>query len=240
MFTCGIVEDEPMAMERIKRLINEIDSNIKILFEAFNCEEFIKKANLLQPDVLFLDINVGDRLVFEALEHIEYEPHIVFVTAYDEYTLKAFEEGAIDYVLKPISKDRLNKTIERIYKLGLKKQKPEYYISKLSKLPVKHNDEIYLLDTDEIIYLEANNKIVHIVTKDKIFECTMPLHVLLTKLPSNNFVQVHKSYIISIKHISKIKKWFQNTYIVLMDNNDEIKVSRNYQYNFFKILGLRE
>ncbi|WP_448375744.1 LytR/AlgR family response regulator transcription factor [Fervidobacterium sp.] len=240
MFTCGIVEDESMSMERIKRLLNEIDSDIKILFEAFNCEEFVKKVNLFQPDVLFLDINVGDKLIFDVLGSIEYEPHIVFVTAYDEYTLKAFEEGAIDYVLKPISKERLSKTIERLIKLGLKKQKPEYYLSQLSKLPVKYGEEIYLLDTNDIIYLEADNKIVHIVTKEKVFECVMPLHTLLTKLPSKDFIQVHKSYIISIKNISKIKKWFQNTYIVLMNNGAEIRVSRSYQNNFFKILGLKE
>jgi len=237
-----IVDDEPLALRRLERLLKE--AGLQEILKAENAYE-AKRILEINPDVdaVFLDVRMpgkdGLKLAREILGERD-DVFIVFQTAYDEYTLKAFEEGAIDYVLKPISKERLSKTIERLIKLGLKRQKPEYYLSQLSKLPVKYGEEIYLLDTNDIIYLEADNKIVHIVTKEKVFECVMPLHTLLTKLPSKDFIQVHKSYIISIKNISKIKKWFQNTYIVLMNNGTEIRVSRSYQNNFFKILGLKE
>ncbi|AMW32560.1 two component transcriptional regulator, LytTR family [Fervidobacterium changbaicum] len=240
MFSCGIVEDEPNAMERMKRILKEIDSSIDILFESYNCEDFIEKANSIQPEVLFLDINVGDKLIFEVLGKLVYSPHVVFVTAYDEYTIKAFEEGAIDYVLKPVSKERLSKTIERISKIGVKKYSLQYYIQQLSKLPVKHGDEILLIEIKEIIYLEAENRTVRIITKDGRFECSTPLHTLMNKLPATDFIQVHKSYVISIKHISKIKKWFQGSYIIVLDNGDEVNLSRNYKPEFFRRIGFKE
>ncbi|MGQ9856162.1 MAG: LytR/AlgR family response regulator transcription factor [Fervidobacterium sp.] len=239
MITYGIVDDDPVAIERVERLIGEIDSTFQIVFKTTDCSEFVKCANLHKPDVLFLDINISEDTIFGHLERLNYEPHIVFITAYDEYLLKAFEEGAIDYILKPISKERLTKTIERIKKLGLNRRPNEYYVRQMSKLPVKQGESIILVDLKDIIYLEADDKIIKIFTEDETYETSTPLHTLEQKLPSDKFVRIHKSYIVSVEHIVAVKKWFQNSYIIVLSDNAELKLSRNYQEEVFKRLGLK-
>ncbi|MEJ5258097.1 MAG: LytTR family DNA-binding domain-containing protein [Fervidobacterium sp.] len=239
MITCGIVDDDPVAIERVERLIGEIDSAFQIVFKATDCSEFVKCANLYKPDVLFLDINISEDTIFGHLERLNYEPHIVFITAYDEYLLKAFEEGAIDYILKPISKERLSKTIDRIKRLGLNRRPNEYYVRQILKLPVKQGESIILVDLKDIIYLEADDKTIKIFTEGETYETSTPLYTLEQKLPADKFVRIHKSYIVSVEHIVEVKKWFQNSYIIVLSDNTELKLSRNYQEEVFKRLGLK-
>lgn len=240
MFTCAIVDDEKLAVERLARLLNEIDKDIQILFTANSCEEFEKQIKRYSPTVLFLDIHLVDKLIFDALEHIDYDPYIIFTTAYDEYAIKAFEQGAIDYILKPISKERLELTIDRISKI--KKSNKEQVLNyvkqtKVNKIPVKYEEDIVLIDINDIIYIMADNKNVVIVTSAGEYKYHTQMHVLEEKLRDQGFVRVHKSYLISLNHISRIKKWFAGSYLLEMDNGEEIKISRNYQQELFNQIG---
>lgn len=249
MLTCAIIDDEKLAVERLVRLLGEISEdiqeNIQILFTANSVEEFDEKIKKHSPDLLLLDIRLVNKLIFEVFENIiekiDYNPYIVFVTAYDEYAIKAFENGAIDYVLKPVSKERLQKTIERVLKnrQSNKSNVLQYIKSqqKSNKLPIKYKDDILLLDISEIIYIMADNKDVLIVTKNGEYKYHTQLHALEEKLQHHGFVKIHKSYLISINHVEKIKKWFGGSYVVQMSNKDEIKISRKYQQEFFKQIG---
>lgn len=259
MLTCAIVDDEKLAIERLERLIEQVSKEssevIKILFKASSCKELEKQLKNHSPDVLFLDIHLVDTLVFDALDKIEYEPYIVFVTAHDDYTIKAFEEGAIDYILKPYTKERIEKTIHRILKSYRKNQQLrsdeninkqpsashtlEYLKTKLKtkKLPIKLEDDIVLLPISEIIYIEADNKDVIIVTKEGRYRAQFHMYNLEVKLRDDGFIRIHKSYLISVNHISRIKKWFAGSYLVEMSNGDELKISRNYQREFLDLIN---
>lgn len=258
MISCAIVEDEKLAMERLERLLKEISTDIlepsesiEITFTAKSCKELEKLLKKYQPDVLFLDIQLLDAFIFDiidTLKELEYEVHIVFVTAYDDYAVKAFEEGAIDYILKPVTKERLEITVKRILRTIKKENKKnqdnllnalEYLRTKIEtkKIPIKIEDDIILVPASEIIYIEGDNKDVIIVTQNQRYKTQLHLYNLEDKLKEDGFIRIHKSYLISKNHIRKVKKWFAGSYLLEMSNGDELKISRTYQKEFFKLIN---
>ncbi|ODN30736.1 LytR/AlgR family response regulator transcription factor [Fervidobacterium thailandense] len=244
MLTCGIVEDDQISAERLERMLREIDDTIKVLFKVRSCKELIRELKVHSPDVLFLDIHLLDDIVFNVLSELDYEPFVIFTTAYDEYAVKAFEEGAIDYILKPITRERVERALERVRKLrGLHESKQNLDVLRnlklRTRLPIQVGEDILFVDTDEIIYAMADNKNVVLVTVRGKMTCKTALHTLEERLVEHGFLRVHKSYLISLRHISKVKKWFHGGYIVQMSNGDEIKVSKGYQRAFLETIGYK-
>lgn len=244
MFTCAIVEDEPLALERLTRILREVDEAISVLFVARSCEELEEQLRRHSPEVLFLDIHLLDDLVFKVVDELDYEPYIVFTTAYDEYAVRAFEEGAVDYILKPITRERVEKAITRIkkYKKSQSLSQVKVFLRNLRnppKLAVKFGDDIALVDVDEILYAVADNKDVLLVTKLGEMRYPSSMHSLEEKLVEHGFVRIHKSYLVSLKHVKRVKKWFHGTYVVEMSDGEEIRVSRSYQKAFFEAIGYR-
>ncbi|RKX52669.1 MAG: hypothetical protein DRP50_07050 [Thermotoga sp.] len=166
-FTCGIVEDEPLPLKRLVRILEGY--GVEISFTASSFETAQKLINTEKPDVLFLDINLGEQNAFELLKGIKYEPTVVFVTAYDEYAIKAFEENAIDYILKPYSKERIEKCLNRLRKKNTPVNSDliellENLRSRKERIRARDGEDIVLLNPDEIIYAKAEEKRVYIVT----------------------------------------------------------------------------
>ncbi|MEW9123582.1 MAG: LytTR family DNA-binding domain-containing protein [Thermotaleaceae bacterium] len=247
---CIIVDDEAPAREEIKYLLENIDDfQIEIVGEAGDGKIALELIKTLKPDVIFLDIQMrglsGFDLAKEALKS-DICPFIVFITAYNQYAIKAFEINAIDYILKPISASRLINTISRVSGL-LQQQKRNGNIDQLinylaqpkypSKICVYSNGKHIPLDPQDIIYVSLEGRNTSIKSKKGDFSSNLTLGEMEEKLKYGNFFRCHRSFLINIDEILEIDNWFNGTYQVIMKGHekDKIPVSRS-NANKFKCL----
>lgn len=230
-----IIEDEQLARQRLKRLLANY-AEIEIIAEAENGAQGLEMINQHQPDLVFLDIEMPLLNGFEMLAKLtENQPKVVFTTAYDQYAIKAFEEGSIDYLLKPIELERLDKTIHKLKQTNL--AKPAIAIEDLllqikgkatiKTLTVKLGDRILLIKIDDIIHIQAEEKYVFLHTNDGKKHLTdYTLSILETKLPED-FLRIHRSDIINTNHITEIRRGFNGALIFVMSNGEKITSSRS-------------
>ncbi|GAQ25382.1 DNA-binding response regulator [Tepidanaerobacter syntrophicus] len=236
-----IVDDETPAREELSFLLLSYP-NVKVIGEAASGKEAIELAERLKPDVIFLDIKMWDLNGFETAKIIfqrGIKPFIVFATAYDEYAIKAFEINAIDYILKPFSKERLDKTINRIINLSKNNENSlDIYrfvecietINKSQniKIPVWKNNRIYLLNPQDINYFEACEKGSKVMALQGEFETNCCLSELEDRLKDLNFFRTHKSFLVNMDKVLEIVPWFNGTYILSLKDyeKNEVPVSR--------------
>ena len=233
IFTTIIIDDEPLARQRLKRLI-EPYKLFNVIAEAANGKEGLDLINQLLPDLIFLDIEMPILNGFEMLSKLTHQPVVVFTTAYDQYAIKAFEENSIDYLLKPIEKERLEKTVRKLetsqnLSTDLKplqqlidQLKPK---KELKTLTVKIGDKILLIKLDEICHIEAEEKYVFLRTADGTSHLTdFTLASLEDKLP-DNFVRVHRSSIINSNRIKEIRKRFNGSLVFVLDDKEGKRVN---------------
>ncbi|WP_084327090.1 LytR/AlgR family response regulator transcription factor [Desulfofundulus thermocisternus] len=252
-FTAVVVDDEPLARDELKYLLSNYPE-CRVTGEAEDAQEAIKLVRETQPDVVFLDIQMRGMSGYEAARHMLSFPHpplVVFATAYDEYAVRAFELGAVDYLLKPFEEERLSKTIKRIGELrkrsedwtraveqvnellGGKKQR-------IKKLPVEKNGEIRLLDYRDIIFGRAKNGSVQVFTASDTCTFTGSMTELEARLKSEGFFRVHKSFLVNLNHVQGVLPWFKGTYWLVMSDakKSQIPVSKSQVKELKSILGL--
>lgn len=226
-----IVEDEEHSLNRLKKLLNNFDY-IRLVGEAREGEEAVELIEQKRPDLIFLDINLPGKNGFEILRDISYEPLVIFVTAYQEYAIKAFEENAVDYLLKPFDLKRLKMSIERVIerKQVIDKNLLEKFISNkyLKKFSIKDRDIILIIPEEEIYYFKAEDKYVFLCTRDDEYYYDNTLKNLEEILDPEKFIRIHKSYIVSIEHIKRFKKYFTRDYMLELDNGIELKIGRSH------------
>ena len=239
MLKAYIVEDEPLAREELKYLLTE-SKQVEIVGEADCLKDAIKDISKHQPDLVFLDIDLeGDNGldVAKSLLLLKPSPAIVFATAYDEYALQAFELNAIDYILKPFDEERIRKTLEKIIQVGKigNEKRPFQYISnkvKSEKIAVLVDEKIVLLENNSIIFLEAFEGKCKVKTMNDEYIVSDSLVVVEKKLNNNQFMRVHRSFIVNMDHIVEIHPWFNSTYNVLLKDQSQVPVSRTYVKDF--------
>lgn len=231
---CIIVDDEYPSIQELSYFIDNF-SSIKIL-EQF--DDSIKALQYIQThsvDVIFLDISMPklDGLAFSrVLNTLKDKPILVFITAYSEYALEAFEVSAFDYILKPYSKDRISDTLHRLENCTTSK-----YCS--NKITLWKNKKIYVVDISEIYYCEAHEHEVNIFTKSEHYKVTSSISDFYKRLPQDKFFRCHRSYIVNIDMIKEIIPWFNNTYMLkLHDIEAEIPVSRQNITLFKQLMGI--
>lgn len=234
-----IIDDEPLARQRIRRLLQDYDF-IEIIAEGAHGKEGLELINELNPDLVFLDIEMPVMNGFEMLAQLSQQPKIIFTTAYDQYALKAFEENSIDYLLKPIEKERLAKAMLKLQTTGpeenndlqsfrdlIEQLKPQKQISTLT---VKIGDKILLVRLADIFHIKAEEKYVFLHTADGQAHLTdFTIASLEDRLPEH-FVRVHRSSIINAQRIKEIRKSFNGAFVFVMDDaqNSRITSSRGY------------
>jgi two-component system LytT family response regulator len=232
MWKTIIIDDEQLARQRIKRLLKEY-SELTIIAEAENGAEGLLLIEQHQPDLIFLDIEMPILNGFEMLAKLKHSPKVVFTTAYDQYAIKAFEEGSIDYLLKPIELERLDKTIKKLKQTNLvpAQLNLDELIKKINRqteiktLTVKLGDKILLIKLSDIINIQAEDKYVFLHTVDGKKHLTdFTLSVLEEKLPED-FIRIHRSDIININYIKEIRKGFNGALIFVLNTQAETKVS---------------
>ena len=233
-----LVDDEELALHRLKKMLNSY-SEIKIIAEVRNGKSAIDFINSERPDLVFLDIQMPEYNGLEVLSHLTFTPLIVFVTAYEEYAIKAFEKNSLDYLLKPVEEERLALTMKRIFAhqtgemnmlLKLKKLVDDKETENLiSIIPVKIGNKINFINVTDICYFEAKDKYVYIHTEndEKLIEYS--LSYLQDRLP-DQFMRVHRSFIINKSKIKELQKYFKGTYMFWINDSKNSKVKSAYSY----------
>lgn len=237
-----IIEDEKLARSRLRRMLTKYD-NIEIIGEAQNGQEGLELIKNLQPDLIFLDIKMPLLSGFEMLTKLEKSPYIIFTTAYDQYALLAFEENTVDYLLKPISSEKLDRAIIKIDKILGKGTQLPYDLEKLlqsiksktdviKRFSVKVGDRIFLIADQDIHFFHAEDKYTFLNTAKDSYIISFTLKELEEKLDQDLFHRVHRSFIINIEKIDSIHKWFGGKLQLKMKNGKEVVVSQNYASAF--------
>lgn len=235
-----IVDDEQAGIKLIKQYLTDY-AELIIIAEANNGVDAVKEINKFKPDLVFLDIQMPGLTGFEVLTHLEEIPQIIFSTAYDEYALKAFEVHAVDYLLKPYTKERFGKAVERIKDNQTENLQPlaESLMMGQTTYPerilVNHNKKLITISTEHIIWIEAYGDYSKLHTKDKTYISNFGISVLEDKLNPKNFIRVHRSSIINLRQVKEVDR-YGKSYDITMNNREVVRVSRGYMDNLKDIM----
>lgn len=244
MFKVLIVDDEPLATEIVKEYLAEYPQFeiIKVCHDGF---EGLKALQTSKPDLMFLDVQMPKLNGFELLELVEDSPAVIFTTAFDQYALKAFDTHAVDYLLKPFSKARFAKSIEKFLQLeqtvALKEMlesEERTHQEAAQRVVLKVKNEIKIIPVPEIKYLEANDDYVNIFTKEGKFLKNKTLSYFEKSLPPDSFVRVHRSYMVNIAEITKIEPYEKEGYMLKLRGGETVPVSKTGYPKLKSVLGL--
>ncbi|KOH44351.1 LytR/AlgR family response regulator transcription factor [Sunxiuqinia dokdonensis] len=236
-----VVDDEPLARVRLKSMISEYPEKFELIGEAEDGEEAIEKINRMRPEFIFLDIQMPEISGFDVLKKLDYLPKIIFCTAYDEFALQAFDTNCIDYLVKPLTKDRFAKTIAKLDQLNensaeidlnklIAQFNLEYTRNETTSIPVKVGDRVIFVRLDEVSYFQADEKYVTIVTKHaKSYILDSSLKKMEDKLPAY-FIRVHKSYLVNKNLLKEIRKHFNNRFVLIVDDYSQSKITSGRSY----------
>lgn len=240
-----IIDDEYLARNLVKEYL-ETHHDMQVVAECGNGFEGVKAIARYQPDVVFLDIQMPKITGFEMLELLETVPPVIFTTAFDEYAIKAFEANALDYLLKPFSKERFDSAIEKwkmqgattSQTVGQLLQNNPVTPEDAGRIVVRNNSEISILATSDIIYIEAYDDYVKIFTKDTYFLKKKTMNFYEQALDNKIFFRTHRSYMINLQQLTRIEPLEKNTYLALLKTGKKIPLSRSGYTRLKEKLGI--
>ncbi|MGQ1909928.1 LytR/AlgR family response regulator transcription factor [Marinifilum sp. RC60d5] len=231
-----IIDDEALARELVRSFLSQ-ELEIEILGEYSDGFQGLKAINDLNPDLVFLDVQMPKLTGFEMLELLDKPCNIVFTTAYNEYAIKAFEHNAIDYLLKPFSGDRfknaLSKAKERIKSADSNKQIEKIKSHNdsssqlINRVVVKSRNKIDVIAVDKIKYFEAQDDYVMIYTSQGKYLKQKTMKYFETHLNPKDFCRIHRSYLLRIDQISQLQPYEKDSWVVVLKSGESLKVSRN-------------
>jgi two-component system, LytTR family, response regulator LytT len=238
----AIIDDEKPARSELNYLIKEVLPDA-IISEFSSGEEALENISKEDFDLLCIDINLGDIsgiTLATTVRKIMPDAEIVFATAYDNYAEKAFEIDAMYYLLKPFSEIKVKKMIER-YESKHSKNIFENREQAFSKLPICVDKRFIMIDIEDIVYIESQNRGCIIHTKNESYKENNTLNYFVEKLEDSGFFRIHKSFLINLKYILELHPWFNNTYCVKMQGFKDVllPVSRNHIKNLKAVLHLK-
>ena len=243
MPTALIAEDEPMLKSQLKARLAEAWPELTIVAEAENGEEAVMLAQEERPDIAFLDIRMPVLSGLDVAKAIAGGPHIVFVTAYDEYAVAAFEEGAVDYVLKPPAPERIAKVVERLKaRLGTP---PADLAALLERLAARDTGgslkwiraslgtALKLIAIDDVLYFQSEDKYTKVVTAEGDALIRKTIKELYDELDHEQFWQVHRGTIVNLRAIAKVERdWRDQPLLTLKNRSEKLTVSRTFAHLF--------
>ncbi len=246
MITVVIIDDEPLARSIVKEYLASHE-NINLVAECSDGFEGIKAIQQFHPDLIFLDIQMPKINGFEMLELLDKPPAVIFTTAFDEFALKAFETHAVDYLLKPFSKERFDKAIARATDLNvvqLQKEQTEKLLQQPTLAPqaervvVKVNGKINIIPVHSIEYLEAADDYVKIHTANGTFLKNKTMSFFENTLLKEDFVRTHRSFIVNVKEVSKIEPYEKENHLAILRRGMKVPVSQSGYTKLKAVLGL--
>ena len=235
--TAVIIDDESLGRQIVRKYLS-LRNDVEIVAECSNGFEGVKKINELNPDLVFLDIQMPKLNGFEMLELLDEKPEIIFTTAFDQYAIKAFEVNAIDYLLKPFSQDRFNDAVDKVFeKIRNNPQDQTNYdnlIAKvdelndsLNRVVVKTNQKIVIIPVERISHIEAQDDYVMIYSELGKFLKQKTMKFYEGHLDQNEFIRVHRSYIVNINQIKQIELFEKESYKITLNDGTKIPVSKS-------------
>jgi two-component system LytT family response regulator len=246
-----IVDDESLARERIRNFLLR-DPQIEVIGECANGPDAVVAIQQSAPDLLMLDIQMPQMDGFSVLEAVSDTilPHVIFVTAYDQYALRAFEFHALDYLLKPFDWDRFEQTLQRAkdqvfkdrssqFNQGIQalleqlKERPRY----LDRLVIKSTGRVFLLKTDEIDWIEAEGNYARLHVGKESYLLRETISTLDSQLDPKAFLRIHRSTIVSLNRIKELQSWFHGEFQVILRDGTQLLLSRTYREKLEKALG---
>ena len=238
-----IIDDEPLARSIVKEYLQSC-TEAELVAECSDGFEGIKAIQQYQPELIFLDIQMPKINGFEMLELIENPPAVIFTTAFDEFAIKAFEINAIDYLLKPFSKERFDKAVQK-YQQQKNSQKIQKVIESASQSPtqqnrvvVKDGNKIKIIPVNQIHYLEAADDYVKIITADGGFLKKRTMNSFEQSLSAFHFVRIHRSYIVNTQLITRIDAYEKDSHLVLLNTGAKLPVSKAGYTKLKEVLGI--
>ena len=244
-----IVDDEPLARDRVKRFLRD-ETDITIVGECGNGAEAIKTIKQEKPDLVFLDIQMPEKNGFEVIKSLDAKsvPTVIFVTAYDQYALQAFDVHALDYLLKPFNRERLHRAVahareyienkhrgnldERLASLIADLKSEKKY---LERLVVKSVGRVFFLKVDEIDWIEAAGNYLKLHAGREAHMIRETMNGIEAKLNPDKFLRIHRSTMVNIDRIKELHPMFSGDYEVILHNGTELTLSRNYRERFIEL-----
>jgi len=237
-----IIDDERLARKELMSLLadfNEID----IVGEAVDAEDALEKIQQLQPDLLFLDIQMPGKSGFELLEQLDTTPQVIFTTAYDEFAIKAFEVNALDYLMKPIQSDRLAASVKKLSTKTQRQQQPEDPVltGKLGlqdQVFVKDGERCWFVKLSDVRLFESDGNYIKVYFDGNRPMIHKSLNALDEKLNDKDFFRASRKHIINLSWVDTIEPWFNGGLLVKLKGGEKIEVSRRQAAKFKDLMSL--
>lgn len=230
-----LIDDEPLARQIVKEYLSAF-KQVEIVAECGDGFEAVKAIQQHDPALIFLDIQMPKINGFETLELLEKKPAVIFTTAFDEYALKAFEQNAVDYLLKPFNQERFEKAVKKFIE-NVPEKETDKKMEQLESVSKKHTEEahrvvvkngtsILILPTSQIIYIEAYDDYVKIFNNETFYLKKKTMSYYEEVLDPDQFVRVHRSFILNLNYLTKIEALDKNNNLALLKNGAKIPLSR--------------
>ncbi|QQR88269.1 MAG: response regulator transcription factor [Flavobacteriales bacterium] len=246
-----IADDEPVARARVARLLQQ-DPEIELVAECRNGSEAIEAVNKHKPDLMFLDVQMPQVNGFEVVQQLGKErmPFVVFVTAHDQYALKAFDVNAVDFLLKPYDDDRFHASLSKAKKwmdmrfsskltgklMDLMREHMHANSEYTETIVIRERGREWRVGVDDLVFMRAEGNYLHLQLKDKHHLYRMTMNAVETELDPSRFLRIHRSYIINMAHVRSHRYSGNNEFIFSMNNGERIVSGRSYKEHISKAL----
>jgi two-component system LytT family response regulator len=237
MLRALVVDDEALAREELEALLQET-GEVTVVGSCGNAIQAIRTLKATRPDVLFLDIQMPkvDGLRMLSMIDAEVMPCVVFITAYDDYAIQAFEKNAVDYLLKPVQPERLARALARVKRFLGEGRRPSYDSPPIERIPCMGSQSIKLIDTSEVEFVRSSEMGVHVVTAKGEYLTELTLTVLEAK--TRHLVRCHKQFLVNIRQIDEIVRQDPSTALLKTRSGKQVPVSRRFLVRLKELLGI--
>jgi two-component system LytT family response regulator len=238
-----IVDDEDLARQLLREYARAAD-DLEIVAECGNGFDAVKTIGELKPDLVFLDVRMPKLDGFEVLELIDYEPAVIFVTAYDMYAMRAFDAHAVDYLLKPFHLERFKQSIERVRaRLGERLPSAAQLREaaqpgrKLDRIVIKDSGKVHIIPTEKLDYIEAQDDYIALHSENKTFLKQQTISEIESRLDPARFARIHRSYIVNLDRIVRLETLTKDSRIATLKDGTRLPVSRSGLGKLRALLG---
>jgi len=238
-----IIDDERLARTELRKLLQDFPE-VEVVDEAANADEAINKIDTLQPDLVFLDIQMPGKTGFDMLAELERAPHVIFTTAYDEYALKAFEVNALDYLLKPIEPKRLADAMQKLHIAETKENHilPENFnqsiLTEVDQVFVKDGERCWFVKLSDIRLFESVGNYAKVFFGTNKPLILKSLNALEERLDQKTFFRANRKHIVNLRMIDKIEPYFNGGLLLELKGGEKIEVSRRQTVKFKEMMSL--
>ena len=244
-----IIDDEPLARMVVQEYIRDY-AEINVVQECGDGFEGMKAIMQYQPDIIFLDVQMPKINGFEMLELLDNPPAVIFTTAFDEFAIKAFEAHAVDYLLKPFSKERFKKAVDKFLAqsgapIAQQQKQTENLLDAVAEAQVQHDrivvktgTKVKIIPVHDVLYLEADDDYVSIHTAEGSFLKNKTMSFFEKALDARQFVRIHRSYIVSIDQITRIDPYEKDSHIAILKSGAKVPVSKSGYVKLKQVLGI--